>query len=142
MSALFEERPRKVHLSRDQSGRVQRGSGRPVDNTLCASNHGDRGLLKTDDPRKVTCKRCLKLMEDSPVGQLEVMLTETSKHLSEAEDLLDRYRRRQDRLERTLRFALNQLGDDRHVLVHAATDFGVGDLIEAVLADTVKEEQA
>lgn len=137
----FEERPRKVHLSRDQSGRVQRGSNRPVDNTLCASNHGDHGLLKTDDPRKVTCKRCLKLMEDSPVGQLEVMLTETSKHLGEAEDLLDRYRRRQDELERALRFALNQLGNDRHVVVHVATQFCVGDLLEAVLARRIIEKE-
>lgn len=138
----FEERPRKVHLHRDQSGRKQRANGRPVDNTLCASNHGDRGLLKTDDPQKVTCKRCLKLMDESPVGQLEVMLTETSKHLSEAEDLLERYRRRQDKLERTLRFALNQLGDDRHVVVHMATEFCVGDLIEAVLSDRVHETPA
>lgn len=55
----FEERPRKVHLAQDQSGRKQRGRDKPVDNTLCASNHGDRGLLKTDDPSKVTCRRCL-----------------------------------------------------------------------------------
>lgn len=136
----FEERPRKVHLHRDQGGRKQRRSDRPVDNTLCASNHGDRGLLKTDDPSKVTCKRCLKLMEDNPVGQLEVMLTETSKHLGEAEDLLDRYRARTARLERTLAWALEQLGDDRYVLVHQQTDFGVGDLIEAVLADKVVEQ--
>lgn len=139
MSAL-EERPRKVHLSRDQSGRVQRGSGKPVDNTVCASNHGDRGLLKTDDPRKVTCKRCLKLMEDSPVAQLEVMLTETSKHLGEAEDLLDRYRARTRRLEQTLRWALGQLDENVHALVHVPTELTAGQLIEAVLADRIVEE--
>jgi len=139
---LFEDKPRKVHLFRDQAGRKQRrGLGKLVDNTLCASNHGDNGLLKTEDPRKVTCKRCLKLMEDSPVGQLEVMLTETSKHLGEAEDLLDLYRRRTERLERTLGFALDSLEERRHVVVHVPTMLSVGELIEAVLADKVKEPE-
>lgn len=138
---MFEERPRKVHLYRDQKGRKQRrGLGKPVDNTLCASNHGDRGLLTTDDPKKVTCKRCLKLLEEqNPVAELTVMLTESSKHLSQAEDLLDLYRRRCERLERTLGFALDQLGDDRHVVIHVPTMMSVGELIDAVLADKVKE---
>lgn len=137
----FEQQPRKVHLFRDQGGRKQRrGLGKPVDNTLCASNHGDRGLLTTEDPQKVTCKRCLKLLEEqNPVAQMTVMLTETSKHLTEAEDLLDLYRRRTERLERTLGFALDQLGHERHVIVHVPTMLSVGELVEAVLADKIKE---
>lgn len=140
---MFEERPRKVHLYRDQGGRKQRrGLGKLVDNTLCASNHGDRGLLTTEDPQKVTCKRCLKLLEDqNPVAQMTVMLTETSAHLSQAEDLLDLYRRRVERLERTLGFALDQLGHERHVVVHVPTMLSAGELIEAVLRDKVVEPE-
>lgn len=139
---MIDDRPRKVHLYRDQAGRKHRGLRSTVDNTLCASNHGDRGLLKTSVPAEVTCKRCLNLMADSPVGQLEVMLTETSKHLSEAEDLLDLYRARAKALQRTLRFALAQLGEERYVVIHTPTEFCVGDLIEAVLAAEVTDEHA
>lgn len=135
----MEVRPRKVHLARDQSGRVQRGSGKPVANVLCASNHGDRGLLKTDTPKDVTCLRCLNLMAESPVGQLEVMLTEASADLTVAEDLLDRYRRRTDKLERMLRFALNQLDEGRHAVIHVPTETTVEELIVAVLADNIVE---
>lgn len=138
---IFEEQPRKVHLYRDQKGRRQkRGLGKLVDNTLCASNHGDRGLLTTDDPQKVTCKRCLKLLEEqNPVAELTVMLSENAKLLRAADEQIDLYTARIERLERTLGFALDQLGHERHAVIHVPTMLTVGELIEAVLADKVKE---
>lgn len=137
---MFEDKPRKVHLYCDQQGRKQRRGGKPVDNTLCASNHGDRGLLKTEKPAEVTCKRCLKLMEDrNPVAELTVMLSENAKLLSAADDQIELYLHRIDRLERTLAFARDSLEDRAHIVVHIPTELTIGQLIDAVLADKVKE---
>lgn len=135
---MFEEQPRKVHLYRDQGGRKQkRGLGKPVDNTMCASNHGDRGLLTTTEADKVTCKRCLKLMEESPLATMQVMLNECAVDLNKAEDQLDIYRARIARLERTLAFARDSLGDNIHAVVHIPTELTIGQLINAVLAEKV-----
>lgn len=132
---------RKVHLYKNQNGRRQRhGLGRPLDNTLCASNHGDNGLRKTEDPQKVTCKRCLQRLEESPAAQLEVTLSEMSNDLAKMEVLVELYRLRTERLERTLGFALDLLADNRDAVVHVPTMLSAGELIEAILADKVKEQ--
>lgn len=134
------ERPRKVHLYTDQRGRMQSYGNKPVDNTRCAGNHGDKNILTTEDPNKVTCRRCLHMMKrDEPVTDLEAALTEQAGHLGAAETKVEALLRRQAKLEDTVRFLLDQLGDARHVVVHITTEFTVGDLAEAVLAARIKE---
>lgn len=56
---FIDERPRKVHLIADQSAHRQ-PNGRRYADTIC--KHNTRVELRTTDPRKVTCKSCLKVM--------------------------------------------------------------------------------
>lgn len=51
----------KVHLHKNNRDRTNRKGGK-VDDTLCASNHGNHNILTTEDETKVTCMRCLKHM--------------------------------------------------------------------------------
>jgi hypothetical protein len=62
----FEEKPRKVHLFRDQGGATYKSMGeeRPYANTACKGNFAGPELVTTEDVTKVTCKTCLKKMRE------------------------------------------------------------------------------
>jgi len=144
----YEDRPRKVHLYVDNSGRKNRG-GKQVDNTLCASNHGNRGLLTTSAEEAVTCQRCLKLMQDrNPVAelqrqitQLETMCNENAGEANRLSDILDDYKRRVSKLEKALKFAIDTLGEEAHAIVHLATETTVGELLTAILNNRLEEPE-
>lgn len=58
----------KVHMHKQQNTYYERNGKRVRHNqTACRGNHDDATLLKTDDPLKVTCKRCLKVMRFSGI---------------------------------------------------------------------------
>ena len=77
---------------------------------------------------------------EGPAAQFEVRLSEMSNDLAEMEALVELYRQRTERLERTLGFALDLLADNRDAVVHVPTMLSAGELIEAILADKVKEQ--
>jgi len=64
----FPEKPRKVHLYKDQKGATYGGvipgaQPRLYTNTACKGNHNHEGLLTTNNPDEVTCKLCLDKIE-------------------------------------------------------------------------------
>lgn len=62
----FEERPRKVHMFKDQKGATYKSCGdvRKYADTICKGNFSGPGLLTTNDPKKVTCTICLRKMQN------------------------------------------------------------------------------
>lgn len=132
----FVERVPKVHLFVDQKGRTQRHTKKLVDNVLCASNHGNRGLKTTTDRDKVTCKRCMAQMNIDPRVELQEMLNDSHveyNHLLEQKEKLER---QVERLERTLRFVMTAVDEDAmHQVVHVATMTTIGDLVRLALGD-------
>jgi len=134
---VFEEKPRKVHLYKDQKGATyrSRGKDRPFANTLCRGNHIPEGVITTTDPARVTCKRCQTslglLAEKLPEG----MVDHTGNTIRELEAALKSAREDAARLARVLRMVRQHCRDETlFVVVLPQSMISVGDIVDGALA--------
>jgi hypothetical protein len=87
----YEERPRKMHLFRDQGGATYKSMGRELKyaDTACRGNYAGPELVSTSDVTKVTCKNCLK-----KIAEPERMPTPERLTVPEAAPKANRFRYR------------------------------------------------
>lgn len=125
----------KVHLFHDNS--ADRAKGRKwMKDIYCRGNSGN---AITNNPKNVTCLRCLRRMQDmarkSP-GMLSFEDAEAmSQTIREAEAEANEWRDDANRLAEVLALAFRNIEDDRqHVIVVPGTQITLGQVIAGTLA--------
>lgn len=134
-------RPLKVHMFRDQKGATYSSCGKTHKYADTACKHNWPVENVTQDPNRVTCKRCLRMMAKAEVVSVpEGHLQEVYKDREDLQEWLYSEMGMADQMAALARLLLDRLGpDDQQVLVipfFTVSDFALGQL---ALYDNLKE---